>query len=176
MIVDSSAIVAIVRAEPGYEKVLAELEAADSVAIGSPTLVETGMVLTGRLGLDARALLERFVQDFGVMVIPFGEAHWREALDAFRRFGKKRHLALGTDLLHEESSAPMIPQRIRPGPSGLMLVSMPHEPRLDEVVGHGAAHQAFPIAKSDRNRFQPSRSEIVDYPPLRGLGSSRPSS
>ena len=93
MILDSSAIVAIVRAEPGYEKVLAELEAADSVAIGSPTLVETGMVLTGRLGLDARALLERFVQDFGVMVIPFGEAHWREALDAFRRFGKMRHPA-----------------------------------------------------------------------------------
>ncbi len=93
MILDSSAIVAIVRAEPGYEEVLAELEAADSVAIGSPTLVETGMVLTGRLGLDARALLERFVQDFGVMVIPFGEAHWREALDAFRRFGKKRHPA-----------------------------------------------------------------------------------
>ena len=27
------------------------------------------------------------------MVVPFGEDHWSEALDAFRRFGKGKHPA-----------------------------------------------------------------------------------
>lgn len=93
MILDSSVIVAIVRRETGSEGLLERLNGAEVAAIGGPTLAEAGIVLEARLGLDARAVLERFVADFRVETIPFGPAHWREALGAFRRYGRGRHPA-----------------------------------------------------------------------------------
>lgn len=93
MILDSSAIVAVVRREPGYEALLARFAAAEHVAIGAPTLVETAIVLEARLGIDARPILARLLDDFRVVVVPFVEAHWQEAARAFRRFGKGRHPA-----------------------------------------------------------------------------------
>lgn len=93
MILDTSVLLAIVFREPGFERLVAELTDADAVAAGTPTLAETGIVLTARLGPAADGLLERMLDEFGVQEIPFGEIHWREAVDAFRRFGKGRHPA-----------------------------------------------------------------------------------
>ncbi len=93
MILDSSVIVAIALREPGYEDLVAKLRSADTLGVGSPTLTEAGMVLSSRLGVEPQALLDRFLRDFGVVPVVFGEHHWREALDAFRRFGKGRHPA-----------------------------------------------------------------------------------
>lgn len=93
MIVDSSALVAIFMQQEGHERVVDALAEARTAGIGAPTLVEAGMVLSVRMRADARALLARFVSDFDVVVVPFTEDHWREAMDAFRRFGKGRHPA-----------------------------------------------------------------------------------
>lgn len=93
MILDSSVIVAIALREPGYEELVAKLRSAETIGIGTPTLTEAEMVLSARLGVEPQALLDRFLRDFGVEPVVFGELHWREALDAFRRFGKGRHPA-----------------------------------------------------------------------------------
>ena len=93
MILDSSVIVAIALREPGYEELVGKLRSADPLGIGAPTLTEAGMVLSTRLGVEPQALLDRFLRDFGVVPVAFGELHWREALEAFRRFGKGRHPA-----------------------------------------------------------------------------------
>ena len=93
MIVDSSALLAIVFREPGFEEILDRVMAADAVAVGAPTLAETGIVLTARLDEDAHGMLERLLDELGIQEIPFGEIHWREAVDAYRRFGKGRHEA-----------------------------------------------------------------------------------
>jgi len=93
MIVDTSAIVAVFFREPGFEEILAQLTSAEAVGAGAPTLTETAIVLTARLGKDAGGLLERFLQEFAIEAVPFGEEHWRVAHDAYRRFGKGRHRA-----------------------------------------------------------------------------------
>jgi ribonuclease VapC len=93
VIVDSSAIVAIVLREPGWEGVVARLAADAAPAIGAPTLVETGLVLTAKIGRKARIVLARFLQETGLTVIPFAEEHWRMAVDAFAQFGRGRHAA-----------------------------------------------------------------------------------
>ncbi len=93
MIVDSSAIASIVFREEGYEGVLEALASADIAAVGTPTLTEIGIVLEARLGDDAPGLLERVLDEFAVQEITFGSIHWREAVDAYRRFGKGRHPA-----------------------------------------------------------------------------------
>jgi ribonuclease VapC len=93
MILDSSALLAIVFKEPGFEAVLERVETAAGVAAGTPTLAETGIVLHARLGEKAHGLLERLLDELSIQEVPFGELHWREAVDAYRRFGKGRHPA-----------------------------------------------------------------------------------
>lgn len=93
MILDSSALLAVIFREPGFERLLDGIHAADLVAAGAPTLAETGIVLHARLGEASRGLLERLLDELGVQEIAFGEVHWREAVEAFRRFGKGQHPA-----------------------------------------------------------------------------------
>jgi ribonuclease VapC len=93
LILDTSAIVAILAEEPGVEDLLDRLGRAESRSVGSPTLVETAMVLSSRLKLDAQSVLSEFLQEFEVATVPFGESHWHEAVSAFHRFGKGRHPA-----------------------------------------------------------------------------------
>jgi uncharacterized protein with PIN domain len=56
VILDSSVIVAIALREPGYEKLVAKLQSAETTGIGTPTLTEAGMVLSARLGVEPQAL------------------------------------------------------------------------------------------------------------------------
>lgn len=93
MIVDSSAIVAVLLGEPGHEPLVDLLADAGSVAAGGPTLAETGMVLVSRLGVAGKTLLARFVQETGLTAVPMGAEHWTVAVDAFTRYGKDRHPA-----------------------------------------------------------------------------------
>ncbi len=93
MILDSSAVVALVLAEPAAGRLLRAIAEAQTLGIGAPTLVETGIVLGSRLGPEGRTLLARFQQQLKVQVIAFTDQHHGVALDAFRRFGKGRHPA-----------------------------------------------------------------------------------
>ncbi|HEX4951919.1 MAG TPA: type II toxin-antitoxin system VapC family toxin [Thermoanaerobaculia bacterium] len=93
MILDSSAIVAILREEPGFKGLLARLRETDVIGVGAPTLLETSIVLRNRLGPWGEAALDRFLAEYQITIIPFGEDHWHEAADAHRRFGKGRHPA-----------------------------------------------------------------------------------
>ena len=92
MILDTSAVVAIVMKEPGYEEIL-RLMAGGDPAIGTATLVETAIVLSARLKSDARPLLARLVSEASIAVVPFGESHYSAAVDAWLRYGKGRHPA-----------------------------------------------------------------------------------
>lgn len=93
MIVDSSAVVAILLREPGWESLLERLTADGVAGIGAPTLVETGIVLAARLGIAGKTLLARFVQEADLRVVAVGDEHWQVAIDAYLRFGKGRHRA-----------------------------------------------------------------------------------
>jgi len=93
MILDSSAIMAIVFQEPGYENLIQKLASAETVWIGAPTLVECGIVLSARLHIDARGMLTRFLEEADVTVVPFADIHYGTAVGAWRKYGKGRHPA-----------------------------------------------------------------------------------
>lgn len=93
MIVDTSAIVAVVLREPGFQALVDCLEGDDSLAVGAPTLTEATLVLSARLKRDARPKLARLLQEYEIAIVPFAAAHWDEATEAFVRFGKGRHPA-----------------------------------------------------------------------------------
>lgn len=93
MIVDSSALVSILLREPGHQSLLDHFGAHETVKIGAPTLVETGMVLVGRIGVPGTSLLARFVTEADIQTVEVGPTHWPVAVSAFVKYGKGRHPA-----------------------------------------------------------------------------------
>ena len=93
MILDSSAIVSVLFEEDGHGRVADALDTANLLAIGAPTLFETGMVAVGAFDLHGRALVSQFLERWNVLVTPFEARHWQVAADAFVRYGKGRHPA-----------------------------------------------------------------------------------
>ncbi len=93
MILDSSALLALIFRETGAERIAAAMAAPEFLAIGAPTLAETAIVLAAKLGEPSRAILSRLLEDLDLVVVPFTAAHGREAREAFLRFGRGRHRA-----------------------------------------------------------------------------------
>ena len=93
MTLDSSAHVAILFSEAGHLDLVDRILEADAVRVGTPTLVETGLVFAGRRGTASTREVERLVKELGVTVVPFAEPEWQAALAAFQRFGRGRHPA-----------------------------------------------------------------------------------
>jgi len=91
MILDSSAVIAVLFREKEHERLEERMAEADSIAIGAPTLFEADMVATGLYERRGHDLLEHFLEEQGVQVMPFDEPHWEVAIDAFDRYGKGRH-------------------------------------------------------------------------------------
>jgi len=91
---DSSALIAILFAEPGYLDLVDHILEADHARVGAPTLAETSLVFIGRQGGSRGAeSVEGLIEELGISIVPFGVAEWHLAADAFRRFGRGRHRA-----------------------------------------------------------------------------------
>jgi len=94
MILNTSALVAVMLREPGSEWIMRQMAAANGkLAIGAASLAEAGIVLSARLGEDARGRIARVLDEVQIAVIPFTESHYAVAVDAWLRFGKGRHPA-----------------------------------------------------------------------------------
>lgn len=93
MIADSSAIIAIFFQEPNSDALVKKIAASREVGIGTPTVAECGIVLTARLGWDARGLLSRFLEEMNITTIPFTETHFVAAIGAWIKYGKGQHPA-----------------------------------------------------------------------------------
>lgn len=93
MILDSSALLAIALDEPERQAFVAQINAAETVGVAAPTLVEAGIVLSSRTNDDAGEILAELVAASDAIVIGFGPGHWQVAVSAWWRFGKSRHPA-----------------------------------------------------------------------------------
>ena len=93
MIIGSSAVLAVIGKEPGYQRIIHQLAAAPGTRIGAPARLESGIVLTARFGPRGKTALARFLQENSIQTVAFDDAHASVALDAYSRFGKGSHPA-----------------------------------------------------------------------------------
>lgn len=93
MIVDTSALVAIVAGEPGHEPLLDAILADADPALPASCLLEAHMVIRGRFPPAMLATLDGVVAELRLRIEPFTEAHAGIARDAFDCYGKGRHPA-----------------------------------------------------------------------------------
>jgi ribonuclease VapC len=88
MVLDTSAVVAILRRETGFEEYVRAVTEADEVCISAINLVECQMVLA-----EMAERVGRFIEDAGVTIKDFTQATAAIAHLAFLQYGKGRHRA-----------------------------------------------------------------------------------
>jgi ribonuclease VapC len=93
IVVDSSALVAIVFSAPDAENLAAKLDASSRNSMSAATLLESSIVVARAQGSEALADLDALVKLYEIEIVPFDEAQASVAREAFRRFGKGRHKA-----------------------------------------------------------------------------------
>jgi ribonuclease VapC len=93
MVLDTSAVIAILQNEPEADLLITELEKAGVIRISAASLVETGIVMLARYDDLGELEVDQFINRLGVTVVPVTEAHAELARSAYRRFGKGRHPA-----------------------------------------------------------------------------------
>lgn len=93
MVLDTSAIVAILFNEPDAERYEEAIAQARSRTISAASLLECSIVVEARYGEEGGHQLDRLIQQAAVSVADVTTEHVEVARDAFRRFGKGRHPA-----------------------------------------------------------------------------------
>ena len=89
MIVDSSAIVAMLLAESGFEEIVDKLlQTKSAPKMGSPNSLETTIVVDGKRDPLLVGRFEEVIEKFNIEIVPFTPEHAEIARKAYGNFGK----------------------------------------------------------------------------------------
>lgn len=93
MVVDTSALIAILLNEPDAEILTATLAASSPRIISAVSALEASIVMECKKGEAGLALLDELLTAGQFEVAAFDDAQLRVAREAYRRYGKGRHPA-----------------------------------------------------------------------------------
>ena len=93
MVIDTSAIMAILLGESAAGQLVEALEADRTRLVSAATVVETSLVVLGRFGEMGDPQVDRLLRGIGAEVVPVGLEQVAIARDAALRFGRGRHPA-----------------------------------------------------------------------------------
>lgn len=93
MIVDSSALLAVVLREQDWETFAALLIGAPGSKLSAANLVEVGLKLVSAGASDPNAVIDALLEEFAIRVSPVDAHQARVAVEARLRFGRGRHPA-----------------------------------------------------------------------------------
>jgi ribonuclease VapC len=89
VIIDSSAIIAILHAEPDARRFATAIEAAESRKMSAANYVEVGIVIDAQRNPIASRRVDDAIAQARVQIVPVTEAQARIARDAYRDFGRE---------------------------------------------------------------------------------------
>jgi ribonuclease VapC len=95
IVVDASALLAILEGEPDAARYAEALADAEAALISAATLIEAGIVMVNRHGPKAARKLHALVQEAGIEVENVTPRHAQIAIDAFAIYGKGRQHKAG---------------------------------------------------------------------------------
>jgi len=93
MVVDTSALLAILQREAERDLFLTRIESAPIRMISAANATEASMVVLSRRGDAGLAIFQALLADLRIETAPLTADHVGLAVEAFRRFGKGRHRA-----------------------------------------------------------------------------------
>jgi len=93
MVLDTSALLAILQDEPERRAFNEAIAAADQRALSVASFVEASIVIEARYGAEGVRDLDLFIERAGIELVPVSVEHGHGARRAYARFGKGRHPA-----------------------------------------------------------------------------------
>ncbi len=93
MVIDPSAVVAILQDEPERRAFNELIETATHRCLSTASFVELSIVIEARRGAEGIRDLDLFLATAGIEFVAFDSTQARLAREGFRRFGKGRHPA-----------------------------------------------------------------------------------
>jgi ribonuclease VapC len=93
MVIDSSALLAVLFDEPERHTFNEAIEAAESRVMSAASFVETSIVIESRFGAEGLRDLDLFIERAGIEIAVVDAEQAYVARRAFSRFGKGRHEA-----------------------------------------------------------------------------------
>ncbi|BCS33384.1 VapC ribonuclease [Luteitalea sp. TBR-22] len=93
MVIDTSALLAILQDEPERRALNEAIEAAAERVVSVASFVEASVVIEARYGLAGVRELDTFIDKAGITLAPVDVEQARLARAAFSRFGRGRHKA-----------------------------------------------------------------------------------
>jgi ribonuclease VapC len=93
MVIDTSALLAILEGEPTAQRLIEALGAADAIRVSAGTVLEAGIVVEARRGEAGGRELDLLLHRLRADVVSVTAEHVEIARDAYRRYGKGRHPA-----------------------------------------------------------------------------------
>jgi ribonuclease VapC len=88
MIIDTSALVSLLRNEPDSAKIADAIEQAETRKISAASLVELSVVFIRLKHPNPNSRIDRLIEEAEIAIEPLTERHARLARDAFAEFGK----------------------------------------------------------------------------------------
>jgi ribonuclease VapC len=133
MIVDTSAVIAILQGEQEAAAFAEALAAAERRLMSAGSYLELSIVMLDRRGPMARQAIDAFLAGALIAIIPFDEEQAILARESFLRFGKGRHKAAlnfgdcMTYALAKREDLPVLFKRTDFGETDLRAVSLHKE-------------------------------------------------
>lgn len=93
MVIDTSALIAILRQEPEAARLAVAIEQDTVRLVSAASVLETTIVMTARHGEEGAADLDRLLMKAAAEVVPVTVEQVNVARRAFLRYGKGRHPA-----------------------------------------------------------------------------------
>ncbi|MEA3276179.1 MAG: type II toxin-antitoxin system VapC family toxin [Pseudomonadota bacterium] len=93
MVIDTSALLAILRDEPERRAFNEAIESAETRSLSAASFVEVSIVIEARYGPEGIRDLDLFLSKAEIALIPVDSDQGYVARQAFRHFGKGRHPA-----------------------------------------------------------------------------------
>jgi ribonuclease VapC len=93
MVLDTSAVLAILQNEPERRKFNEAIDAAETRSLSTASFVECSMIVESRYGADGVRDLDLFIAKAQISLAPVDEEQGNVARRAFRKYGKGRHPA-----------------------------------------------------------------------------------
>jgi len=93
MVIDTSALIAILTNEPESPAIARAIERDPRRLVSAASLLEASIVLVARHGEAATVFLDDLLHEADAEIVPVTEDHARRARSAYLRFGKGRHPA-----------------------------------------------------------------------------------
>jgi uncharacterized protein with PIN domain len=85
MTLDGKALVAIVRREPGFERIVEALAEDENPRVTATALAEAAIILTARGEDMAEIVVQTVVDRFRLTVAPFTKEHWKGAVREYEK-------------------------------------------------------------------------------------------